>query len=59
MKTNKFSYAWIVQGYYGFGWEDLTCGTYREAKIDLKAYRDNAKEPVRIIQRRMLNNEAI
>lgn len=55
---NKFTYLWIVQGHYGYGWEDLTAGTYREAKANLKDYQKNAPEPVRLIQRRILNLEA-
>ena len=57
---NKWMYLWIVQGHYGsqYGWEDLTASeSYREARADLKSYREN--EPGyahRQIQRRELNS---
>lgn len=56
-KQNKYEYIWIIQGRYGcYGWEDLTASEiYREAKIDLKAYRENERGiPFRLIQRREL-----
>lgn len=49
----KYNYFWVVQGFYG-RWEDLCAGTWREARIDLKAYRENEKGIFRIIQRREL-----
>ena len=49
----KYEYLWIVQGYYG-RWEDLTAGTWLEARTDLKAYRDNERGTFRVIQRRIL-----
>ena len=52
---NKYEYLWIVQGKYSQGWEDLTAGNYKEAKEDLKAYRENEQGLFRIIQRRTLN----
>ena len=52
MSTNKYEYLWIVQGYYQ-KWEDLTAGNYKEAKEDLKAYRENEKGTFRVIQRRI------
>ena len=51
---NKYDYLWVVQGYYACGWEDLTAGSWREARIDLKAYRANEKGIFRVIQRRVL-----
>ena len=49
---NKYNYLWVVQGYYQ-RWEDLTASeVYIEAKLDLKAYRDNEPGIFRIIQRR-------
>lgn len=54
---NKFHYLWIVQGYYGHGWEDLTCGTWIEAKQNLNDYRENENVPFRLIQRRVLTAE--
>lgn len=50
----KTELQYVVQGYYSQGWEDLTASTdYREARADLKAYRENAPEPVRLIKRRV------
>ena len=55
---NKYEYIWVVQGYYpNTGWEDLTAGTYKEARGDLKAYRQNEKGTFRKIQRRILKQE--
>lgn len=43
----------VVQGNYGHGWEDLTASAdYKEARADLKAYRDNDPAPTRLIKRR-------
>lgn len=61
MKTNKFDYYSVLQGNYGFGWEDLTAGTRREMLTNLKEYRENEGGTYRIINRRELkgtkNNE--
>jgi len=49
-KTNEF----VVQGYYGSGWEDLCAATTRkEAREDIKAYRENAPGCYRLIVRRV------
>ena len=54
---NKYDYLWIVQGFYK-GWEDLTASAvWREAKIDLKAYRDNEDGAFRLIHRRILKSK--
>ncbi len=47
---------YVVQGHYGYGWEDLcaaslTASGRREARSDLKAYRDNAPGTYRMIER--------
>lgn len=43
----------VVQGNYGHGWEDLTASAeYKEARADLKAYRENDPAPTRLIKRR-------
>ena len=44
-----------VQGNYGYGWDCLTtCETLKEAKDDLKAYRENEPNvPHRIKKRRV------
>jgi len=58
-KRNKYTYIWVVQGYYGpgHGWEDLTATEDRkEARTDLKAYRENVPGIAhRMIHRRELN----
>lgn len=55
-KPNKYTYLHVVQGHYGCGWEDLTASeVYKEAKADLRAYRENDPAPTRIIRRRVLN----
>lgn len=56
MKTNKYIYLNVLQGNYGFGFEDLTASeSYSEVKRDLKDYRENDPRPYRIIKRRELN----
>lgn len=53
MKTNKYLYLWVVQGFYAIGWEDLTCSEiWIEARNDLKSYRANEKGTFRMIKRR-------
>lgn len=53
-KATKYVYLKIVQGNYGFGWEDLTASeNTREARANLREYRQN--EPgyaYRLISRR-------
>jgi len=53
-RKNKYEYLFVVQGNYGYGWEDLISSEdYREARARLKDYRDNEKEySHRMIQRR-------
>lgn len=61
-KQNKYTYLYVLQGNYGYGWDDLleydksTIGAYSVAKEDLKCYRENEKQySHRIIERRVLN----
>lgn len=55
-KQNKYTYLNVLQGQYGFGWEDLTASeSYAEVKRDLKDYRSNEGGSYRIIKRRELN----
>jgi len=53
-RNPAYEYLHVVQGNFGFGWEDLTQSeNVNEALTDLKAYRDN--DPGRVyrkIQRR-------
>lgn len=45
---------YVVQGHYGHGWEDLAASrTRKEARDDLKAYRENAPGAYRLIVRRV------
>ncbi len=54
---NKYEYLWVIQGRYQT-WEDLSAyDIYREAKIDLRNYRENEQGQFRLIQRRVLRNE--
>lgn len=56
MKTNKYIYLNVLQGNYGFGYDDLTASeSYAEVKKDLKAYRQNDPRSYRIIKRREIN----
>ncbi len=56
---NKYEYLFVVQGHYGYGWEDLTQSEkWGEAKSDLKAYQENETDyPHRMIERRELNEK--
>ena len=52
---NKYTYLWVVQGFYG-SWEDLFASEdWIEAKGDLKAYRENEVGSFRFIRRREIN----
>lgn len=49
----KTELLYVVQGLYQ-GWEDLTASNdYKEARADLKAYRENADTTYRLISRRV------
>ena len=49
----KTELLYVVQGNYGHGWEDLTASTdYKEARDDLRDYRQNEPGPHRLIKRR-------
>lgn len=50
----KTELLYVVQGNYGHGWEDLTASAdYKEARADIKAYRENDPAPTRLIKRRV------
>lgn len=64
---NKYSYLYVLQGNFGYGWEDLTAedkngpknqyGTpWQRIKQNKKEYIDNQPARYRIINRRELNN---
>lgn len=59
-RTKKFTYLHVVQGNYGYGWDDLTeSESYREARTDLRCYRENETQySHRMIKRRELNAQA-
>ena len=62
MKKNKYCYLWVIQGYYGYGWEDLSEYdkkeySYADVKHDIKEYRIADSAPKRLISRRELNLE--
>lgn len=59
-KPNRTKPEYVVQGNYGYGWEDLTASDNQaEAKNDLKAYRENeVGVPHRLITRRVPVNES-
>ena len=54
-KPKRTKAEYVVQGNYGYGWEDLTASDDQsEAKNDLKAYRENETGvPHRLITRRI------
>lgn len=67
-KKNKYTYYKIIQGNYGYGWEDLSAyetdsqGLFKDKaererfKYDKKAYRENERAPHRVIFRKELND---
>lgn len=57
-KINKWIKEYIIQGYYGHGWEDDTAeSSIKEARARLKEYRQNSNYPSRPITRRVINPE--
>lgn len=60
MRANKYNYYFVVQGYYGSAWEDLTQSEIRsEALANLRDYRENDPAPIRMIERRELSEAGI
>jgi hypothetical protein len=58
MKRNKYIYLYVLQGHYGYGWEDLMASeSMREVKENRKDYRENEGGNYRIIKRREPNNQ--
>lgn len=59
-KPKKYIYLLVLQGYYGYGWEDLTCedkdstGAHERIKQTKKEYLENEGKSYRIINRREL-----
>ena len=67
MKTNKYTYYRIIQGNYGYGWDDEDfheCSSdffpvdWPAFKENLKAYRENGGGVYRVVKRRELNEAA-
>ena len=54
---NKYNYCIILQGNYGYGWDDeVYCEDSKDARFQLKTYRYNCPNACyRIIRRRELN----
>lgn len=59
-KPNITKTEYVVQGNYGYGWDDLTSSSdYKEAKADLRDYRENELNAShRLITRRIPVNES-
>jgi hypothetical protein len=56
-KPTKFTTLYVVQGSYGHGWEDIAASeTYKDAKADLKSYRENEPGAHRLISRKVLRS---
>ncbi len=61
---SKFKYIKVLQGNYGYGWDDLVEyenpedeDVKKEIKSDWESYQKNESYPHRIIQRRILVEE--
>ena len=57
-RVNKYIYGYNLQSNYGQGWE-TECFEYtlKEARQQLRAYRENSPYPVRIVGAREPNPE--
>ena len=58
VKQNKYNYVKVIQGNYGYGWEDISTYDKQEfptVKKDLKEYRSSNTGVYRVIDRRVLN----
>lgn len=56
-KPTKYMDLYVVQGYYGQGWEDLTASASRkEALVDYHAYQANDNHAHRLISRKVLRS---
>ena len=57
-KQNKYCYVKVIQGSFGYGWEDVCEYNKQEfatVKNDLKEYRASNTGVYRAIDRRILN----
>ena len=58
VKQNKYSYVKVIQGNFGYGWEDVSEYDKQEfatVKNDLKGYQLSNTGAYRVIDRRVLN----
>ena len=58
-KQTKYNYVKVIQGNFGYGWEDVSEYNKQEfstVKNDLKEYRLSNTGTYRVIDRRALNN---
>lgn len=54
MRTRKTRDEYVIQGNYGYGWEDENCEDTREdARRSLREYRENGLGAYRLIVRRV------
>lgn len=59
-KQNKYSYVKVIQGNFGYGWEDVSeydKQGFATVKKDLKEYRLSNTGVYRVINRRVLNKQ--
>jgi len=57
-RINKYIYGYKIQGNYGLGWEDECFEyTYKEARKQLRAYKENSPYPSRMVSAREPNPE--
>ena len=57
-KVNKYSYVKVIQGNFGYGWEDVSIYDKQDfslVKNDLKEYRLSNTGAYRVINRRVSN----
>ena len=56
----KYIYYKVLQGNYGYGWDDLCsydtadADEMKELRDDIKSYRENEHIPLRVIRRRVI-----
>ena len=58
VKQTKYKYVKVIQGYFGYGWEDVSeydKADFYAVKNDLKEYRLSNTGAYRVIDRRVLN----
>lgn len=58
-RKNKYIYLHVIQGNYGYGFEDVDQSeSYKDARTNFRLYRENEPQySHRMIQRRELNQE--